>query len=74
MHPIEHIRKNVFGLTQGELATVAGVSQPTVCRWEAGSLEPNRTEMQRIRDEARSRGLPWDDSLFFETPVAEAAE
>jgi predicted transcriptional regulator len=74
MHPIEHIRKNVFGVSQVVLATITGVTQATVSRWEAGELEPSREEMGRIREEARSRGIAWDDTWFFETPNSVAAE
>jgi len=71
MHPIEHIRKNVLGVSQAVLAAIAGVTQATVSRWEAGESEPNRNELSRIRDEARARGHSWDDSWFFDTPPVE---
>lgn len=76
MHPMEHIRKNVLGLTQGALAALAGVTQATVSRWEAGELEPSRDALDRIRTAARIRGLAWDDRWFFEIPDShsEAAE
>ena len=76
MHPIEHIRKNVLGISQAALAGIAGVNQATVSRWEAGEYEPNRDELARIRDEARARGIAWNDRWFFETPAPadEAAE
>lgn len=73
MHPIEHIRKNILGITQGALAAITGVTQATVSRWEAGELEPGRGEMERIRATARARGLAWDDRWFFEVPRSEAA-
>lgn len=73
--PVEHIRKNVLDLTQSAFANIAGVTQPTVSRWENGELEPSREEMGRIRDEARARGVAWDDRWFFELPtVAPSAE
>lgn len=68
MQPITHIRTKVFGLPQKAFAEVAGVSQPTVSRWEAGEFEPNRNELDRIRTAAMERGLNWDDRLFFEVP------
>lgn len=74
MHPIEHIRKNVLCVTQGALASIAGVTQATVSRWEAGELEPGRGELDRIRTEAMNRRLPWDDRWFFEAPSVQAAE
>jgi transcriptional regulator with XRE-family HTH domain len=69
MKPVEHIRKSVFGLSQEAFAEVAGVSQPTVSRWETGEFEPNRDELPRIRDAARGRGIEWDDRWFFEAPA-----
>lgn len=68
MHPIEHIRKNVLGVSQTVLAGITGVTQATVSRWETGELEPGREELDRIRTEARSRRLLWDDRWFFEVP------
>lgn len=74
MHPIHHIRTKVFHVTQDEIARIAEVKQATVSRWESGKLKPGLGEMERIRTAALERGLPWDDTLFFETPVSEAAQ
>jgi DNA-binding transcriptional regulator YiaG len=68
MHPIEHIRRNVFGVKQTEFAAIAGVTQATVSRWESREFEPTRLELDRIRVEAVARGLAWDDSWFFAVP------
>lgn len=68
MHPIEHIRKNVLDITQGAFAEITGVTQATVSRWESRELEPSLGELDRIRAEVKARGLPWDDSWFFEAP------
>lgn len=68
MNPMIHIRKTVLKMSQRELAAVSGVTQTTVSRWEAGSLEPSREEMARIRDEARKRRVRWNDRWFFEAP------
>lgn len=73
MNPMLHIRKNVFGVPQTEMAEIAAVSQGTVSKWENGSLAPDRNELERIRAEAAARGLTWDDSWFFEAPT-EAVE
>lgn len=70
VNPIHHVRKTILGLSQSELANIAGVSQGTVSKWENGELEPSRDEMQRIRDAARLRDVAWDDRLFFEVPAA----
>lgn len=73
MKPITHIRKNVLGLSQKALGDVAGVSQATVSRWEHGTLEPNRDEMDLIRSKAIEQGKAWDDRWFFESPECEGA-
>lgn len=57
-----------FGVNQTEFASVAKVSQGTVSRWEKGQWEPNRDELARIREEAISRGIDWNDALFFSSP------
>ena len=69
MNTLRHIRKSVFGLSQAELAAVVEVSQGTISKWERGDLDPSREELARIRDEARRRGLDWNDSWFFESPT-----
>lgn len=70
MNALRHIRKTVLDLSQAEIAAIAEVSQGTVSKWENGELNPNMDEMARIRAAAIARGLPWDDSWFFETPEA----
>lgn len=69
MGPIEHIRKAVLKASQAELAAIAGVTQATVSRWENGQFEPSREELARIRDEAKARGVEWDDGWFFDAPA-----
>lgn len=73
MHPLEHIRKNVLDLNQTQMAELAGVNQATVSRWENGTAEPDREQMERIRSAARQRNLPWDDAWFFKVPTEDAA-
>lgn len=74
MSTIEYIRNKVFKMKQAPFAEIAGVSQPTISRWEEekqpGS-QPNREEMERIRTAAIARGLPWNDSWFFEAPASD---
>jgi DNA-binding transcriptional regulator YiaG len=70
MNAVEYIRTRVFKLTQAPFAEIAGVSQPTVSRWEEDGFvrsEPTREQMNLIRSEAIRRGLPWSDSWFFQT-------
>lgn len=76
MHPIKHIRKNVFKVRQAEFAAIAGVTQATVSRWEAakGGAAPTLDELARIRDEAARRRLRWADKMFFDRPDASKQE
>jgi transcriptional regulator with XRE-family HTH domain len=66
MHPIERIRCELFKTTQKRFGAIAGVTQATVSRWESGDFEPTREQLGRIRNEARSLRLAWDDAWFFE--------
>lgn len=72
MNPILHVRKSVLGLSQAELGAIAGVSQGTVSKWEAGEGSPSRDELARIRSAAIEKGIAWEDRWFFEAPSAEA--
>jgi predicted transcriptional regulator len=66
MTPMKRIRTQVLKLSQIGLAEVAEVNQATVSRWDAGSREPGRVQMQRIREYARREGIKWSDKWFFE--------
>lgn len=66
MKPMERIRREVFKASQAGMAAIAGVSQGTVSRWEKGELEPDRGQMDRIREAAQERAIPWNDKWFFE--------
>lgn len=72
MNALRHIRKHVFGLTQTEFASLAGVGQASVSRWENG-VAPSLEEMAAIRQAAVDRGIPWDDRWFFEQPSENAS-
>lgn len=69
MSEMAHIRRDVFQVTQRAFAQIAGATQGTVSRWEAGEFEPSREQLSRIRDEALRRGIKWNDAWFFEAPV-----
>lgn len=73
MNPILHIRTKVLDLTQAEFARIAAVSQGTVSKWENGELRPDTAELSRIRDEARRRGVDWEDRWFWEAPSIDPA-
>jgi len=49
MAPMIRIRKTVLGISQAEMAEIAGVSQGTVSKWEAGGAEPDLAQLARIR-------------------------
>ena len=68
MSAILNIRKNVLGLTQKELADVAGTGQATVSRWETGELSPDLTQLGRIREYAIAEGKGWRDEWLFAAP------
>lgn len=65
MNAIRYIRTKVFQMTQAEFASVVGVKQYNVSRWETGS-SPTLDEMGAIRASAKERNLPWNDEWFFE--------
>lgn len=71
MNPLLKIRKDVLRITQAEMAALTGARQGTVSRWENGELEPDRDQLQKIRDEADRRNIAWDDGWFFEPTPAE---
>ena len=66
MTPMKRIRIEILKLSQTELAQIAAVNQATVSRWDAGSREPGRVEMQLIREYAKRKGARWSDKWFFE--------
>ena len=65
MNAMAAIRLKVFRVSQNEMARIAGVSQSTVSKWEAGSQIPLATALRNIRSEAMRRHVPWDDKWFF---------
>ncbi len=69
MSAIRYIRREVFKVTQAEFAALAGVTQASVSRWEAG-VAPSLDEMQAIRRAAADRSIDWNDAWFFEAPTA----
>lgn len=74
MNAVEYIRTKVFKLKQAPFAAIAGVSQPTVSRWEQAASQPSRGEMEKIRSAAMDRGIPWNDSWFFQAHPDESRE
>ncbi len=70
MSPLLRIRSEILKISQSEMAEVAGVTQPTVSRWEAGMSEPSRDALMRIREAARRKKIKWNDAWFFVLPQA----
>jgi transcriptional regulator with XRE-family HTH domain len=68
--PLRWVRRKIFGLTQDEMAAVAGVSRPRISRYETSDPPPYEV-LQRIRAEAKARGLSFSGDWFFEVPVDE---
>lgn len=66
MTVMRRIREKVFGVSQTEMARIAGVTQSTVSRWESGTHTPLYPVFNKIRDEAKKRAILWDDRWFFE--------
>ena len=55
MDTIKHLRANVLGISQLDMAGFAGVSQATVSRWESGELRV--TAEQAVKIEAATKGV-----------------
>ena len=68
MNPISYLRKKVLKVTQAEMARIAGTSQTTVSRWEAGELDPGMGQLRAIREAALARGVEWNDGWLLEAP------
>lgn len=66
MNAMARIRHKVFGVSQHEMARIAGVSQATISKWEAGTQVPLITALKNIRQSAIRDCKPWDDKWFFE--------
>lgn len=59
--PTLHELRTNAGLSQDDLAELVGVSQPTISRWEDGTMTPNT---DKLRSLAKALGvtiedLPW---------------
>lgn len=68
MSNVRRIRKDLFRVSQSEFGAIAGVTQATVSRWEAGLLSPSLPELDRIRSAAKARGVRLKSDDFFAKP------
>lgn len=66
MSSIRDIRKKVLGLSQTDLARIAGVKQSTVSRWESGELSPSLSDVSKIVTAAGGR-ITANDFLIAHT-------
>ena len=78
MTNIEWIRTRLFGVSQKELAEVAGTTQGSLSRVEKGESDLRHSHLSKIRSAAIQRfGDLWNDRMLFdpiETLVAPAKE
>lgn len=65
------IRTKFFETTQGMIGRIVGRSGAIVSRWEAGTIAPGLDVLLRLRAYAKAVGLPFDDALLLEPPLAE---
>lgn len=68
MTRFQHIRKNVFCMTQAEFADLLGIRQGAVSMLESRDALPERHQ-RTIREAAKRRGIEWNDTWFFEPPA-----
>lgn len=69
MNNVRRIRTTLFRVSQAEFGAIAGVTQATVSRWEAGRLAPSLNELDRIRTTAKERGVQLEADDFFVAPM-----
>lgn len=69
MKTTKRIRLTVFRMTQSEFASVTGIAQSTLSRWENG-VEPDLDGVRRMRAAAHRLNLEWDDCWFLvDSPI-----
>ncbi len=65
------IRTKILQTTQSEIGRIVGRSGAIVSRWEAGTIAPGLDVLLRLRSYCKAVGLPFDDALLLEPPLAE---
>lgn len=71
MNTTTHIRKNVLGMTQSQLAKALNITQVAVSKWEARGLFPS-DKIGLVRELCQEKqGADWSDSTLFDTPKDE---
>ena len=63
--------RELFGVTQEQLASIAGVSRGAVSQWEGGFSEPRMGSIQKIADYFRisKSNIIEDNGMSFIDPV-----
>lgn len=49
--------RDLLGITQAELAEIAGLNKETIFRFEAGKAEPHARSLEKIVTELERRGI-----------------
>jgi transcriptional regulator with XRE-family HTH domain len=68
MNGIKFAQKCVLRCSQVEFGNLVGASRSTVANWISGKTSPTFHHIQAARDEIIKRGLPWNDSWWFDPP------
>jgi predicted transcriptional regulator len=67
MNNIKWIRKQLFSVTQKEMAEIVGTTQTRLSRIENGEAEMRHSELSNLRTAAAKRfGGLWNDRLLFD--------
>lgn len=53
--------RDLLKITQEELASLTGVSNLTIFRFEAGQTEPQRANLEKIQSELERRGIEFSN-------------
>ena len=68
--------RDLLKITQEELASLTGVSNLTIFRFEAGQTEPQRANLEKIQAELERRGIEFSngDGIGIRLNSKKAAE
>ena len=68
--PTRNIREKAFqAKTQAEFSEMIGITQSAVSRLETGEYNMSTNVQRLIRQQAKERGLAWNDSWLFDAPL-----
>lgn len=68
--------RDLLKITQEELASLTGVSNLTIFRFEAGQTEPQKANLEKIQAELERRGIEFSngDGIGIRLNLKKAAE